>query len=350
MSDKFLSTTYQKSGAILYDIIRRNSDGMYMDNSDGIFKSLPISNMFKILTEDSIIKSFYYAIENRILWDNGTYLITSYEQVSGSPSLSGDLILGSYTMEVRNNEEYSRAVFSEEVINNIHSYATSHTHYVTGGGDIVVDYGTLVSGTWQDVLSFDNRYMIIGELGTNPISGEVLQVTIDFTLEVDDNPYSFIFDGRYQHGIGLAHYVEVFAYSWFSNQWDKISTDLNFLDDSDIDYHREFLLNNSHIEQSTGRVRIRFMHNPELHGHLGDYLYINRVMLASRTVSTTLKLSDIENCETIQNVHDSIFGKSTVDLTNMVLTLYKKDGTLLKTFTIVDTNLIPKTIVERIPL
>ena len=108
MSNKTIEIIYPKSNVFLYAIVRRESDKKYLDLTDGVFKSLPITNMYLTITEDLVVKSLYSGIESHI-WSDDSYLISVYEKIGINPSLTDDFLCGINTMVIRGDSEKTEA-------------------------------------------------------------------------------------------------------------------------------------------------------------------------------------------------------------------------------------------------
>lgn len=105
MSTKKINVSYSNYNTTLYVLIKRESDGYYMNNVDGSFYTLPIADMYLQLIEDSIVKGLYKQTESRTAWTDGEYTIIAYEQIGGSPSLSNDILVGINSMYVKDDSE-----------------------------------------------------------------------------------------------------------------------------------------------------------------------------------------------------------------------------------------------------
>lgn len=77
------------SSGTTYCIIKRLSDGYYLNDADGSFAASP-TDPYLSLAEDSIAKGLYAVSESRIAWNDGTYRVTYYLQSGGSPNPTAD--------------------------------------------------------------------------------------------------------------------------------------------------------------------------------------------------------------------------------------------------------------------
>jgi hypothetical protein len=98
---------YSVSGASgLYARVFQSSTGYWLDNTDGVFKALPVDPEIP-LTEQSGGPSVYYFSESRSVWFNGFYLIYGYTNV--------DYLFGGAEFYILSDAEVSIAVLSEYI-------------------------------------------------------------------------------------------------------------------------------------------------------------------------------------------------------------------------------------------
>ena len=83
---------WHKSDAAFYVVIRRETDGYFLNDADGAFASGP-SDPYLALTENGTLKGLYEVTESRAIWNDGYYMIAVYEQAGGSPSLTVDTMV-----------------------------------------------------------------------------------------------------------------------------------------------------------------------------------------------------------------------------------------------------------------
>ena len=63
-----------------YSKVRQEATGYLLDNTDGLFKAVPVDPKIP-LTEDLNCQSVYYFIENRNLWPDGEYYGFAYNSL-----------------------------------------------------------------------------------------------------------------------------------------------------------------------------------------------------------------------------------------------------------------------------
>jgi hypothetical protein len=93
-----------ETGDTVYCMIKRESNGWLLDDTDGGFRTTP-ADPYLFFVEDSVIKGRFNFSENRLVWVKGLYSVTAYKQNGASPSPINDTILGIRSMYVKNNAE-----------------------------------------------------------------------------------------------------------------------------------------------------------------------------------------------------------------------------------------------------
>jgi hypothetical protein len=147
---------------------------------------------------------------------------------------------------------------------------------VSASADHRADSGTILQGDDEggDITNTeedDDSYWQVGENATNGID-----VQLDFSLDGGNTASLFIFRGRYDGN--AAHYVEVFAYNWSSQEYETLSTATNRLDHSSgVDYERDFYLD-PRFTDSAGDVRLRLTHNTTGY-NAAHALYLDQVLV-----------------------------------------------------------------------
>jgi hypothetical protein len=93
-----------KTGKTVYCIIKKESNGFLLDDSNGVFAAAPF-DPYVSLIEHGLIKGMYSVSDGRSVWSDGSYTVTAYEQSGGSPVPSADKVLGINSLYVKNDEE-----------------------------------------------------------------------------------------------------------------------------------------------------------------------------------------------------------------------------------------------------
>lgn len=140
-----------KKNINLYAYIRRENDGLYLDRTDGVFKSTP-SMYHNQLTEDSVIKGFYTLDENRTVWTDGTYTACIYQRRGALYDPSTDRMVGDWKIYVIDNVEVpspfnscdvaitNNSLIQEmnEKIDKIYETSSSYSYENTGGSITII--------------------------------------------------------------------------------------------------------------------------------------------------------------------------------------------------------------------
>lgn len=87
------------TGNTIYLMVKRISDGYYLDDSNGSFAVSP-ADPYVSTSEDSIMKGLYSKSESRTVWTDGFYDAVAYKQVGGSPAPVSDTIVASGGIQI----------------------------------------------------------------------------------------------------------------------------------------------------------------------------------------------------------------------------------------------------------
>jgi hypothetical protein len=160
---------------------------------------------------------------------------------------------------------------------------------ITGSGSISVNQGVISGGSWNDILTHNDAYLVITE---NPATAYGIQVDLDFYVDISLVPGHFQFHGRY--GGSNQHDIEVYGYNHASASWEQLSTEANELDHSTQDYFRDIAFSSDHMNNTTGLVRIRLQHNQHNSAlSAGHNLYIDKSAVVLYKVSPSLTAAQV---------------------------------------------------------
>jgi hypothetical protein len=93
-------------GVEVYCVIRRDSDGYWLDDSNGVFALNPVDKHVT-LTENPVTKGLYELNETRTIWNDGLYIIAIYQQLGATPDSTTDKMVGGGEMWISNDREVS---------------------------------------------------------------------------------------------------------------------------------------------------------------------------------------------------------------------------------------------------
>ena len=88
---KLLATSRIATAQTVYCIVRRESDGYLLNDSDGAFAAAP-SDPYVSMTEHGTIKGLYEKSESRTAWEPDQYTVYIYDQTGGSPAPASDTL------------------------------------------------------------------------------------------------------------------------------------------------------------------------------------------------------------------------------------------------------------------
>ena len=103
---KKIIVDYSESGVDIYAIIRRETDGYLLDDTDGDFAETPATSSIE-LTESTNIPGRYELEENREEWDDGEYTAAIYLQTGASPDPASDIIVASWSTSILDDAQGS---------------------------------------------------------------------------------------------------------------------------------------------------------------------------------------------------------------------------------------------------
>lgn len=101
---KRITLDWSATALTVYVIVRREADDFRLNDADGDFATSP-ADPYLSLTEDSVIKGRYEVDESRVVWDDGLYTITAYNQAGGSPAPVSDTAIGTGKMYIVSDAE-----------------------------------------------------------------------------------------------------------------------------------------------------------------------------------------------------------------------------------------------------
>lgn len=90
MAAKQLATS-RATGATVYTMVIRVSDGYFLNDADGSFAAAP-ADPYLSLTEHGTAKGYYTVSESRLTWTDGLYLALFYAQAAGAPNPVADTL------------------------------------------------------------------------------------------------------------------------------------------------------------------------------------------------------------------------------------------------------------------
>lgn len=100
---KIIATTHPSD--LLYFMVRRQSDGYYMEGLGGYagsFVQTPTSP-YTPMSEDAVMKGTYIVGENRSVWQTDFYEVMVYKQLGTLPVPATDVFVASRGMVVTND-------------------------------------------------------------------------------------------------------------------------------------------------------------------------------------------------------------------------------------------------------
>ena len=89
MAAKVLICSGVVTGSTVYAMVRRGSDGFFLDDADGAFAASP-ADPYLALAESGTILGMYLVSESRTTWTDGVYQVFFYKQDGGSPAPATD--------------------------------------------------------------------------------------------------------------------------------------------------------------------------------------------------------------------------------------------------------------------
>lgn len=227
---KKLSSAASESGKTTYDIVRRNSDSFRLNDADGAYAAAP-ADPYLSLAEDAVIKGLYEVSENRTVWTDGKYTVTSYIQRGGAPAPATDTIFGVGILRIVNDLIVDNLtvddVWDEVLTAATHNVSASAGRRLRNVSSVIITDGTCPSAPLQsnqvilngDAFSTDGAYDPAG-IAINTGTGEgqarlILQydgatktATLDRNWKVDPDDTSeyivFADAGREHVNEGLA--------------------------------------------------------------------------------------------------------------------------------------------------
>ncbi len=94
------------TGATLFFMCIRLSDGKLLNDADGSFATAP-ADPYVALSEHGAVKGVYTFSESRTVWTDGKYLFAFYERKGGSPAPATDPLISVSGIEVLDDAEYT---------------------------------------------------------------------------------------------------------------------------------------------------------------------------------------------------------------------------------------------------
>jgi hypothetical protein len=153
--------------------------------------------------------------------------------------------------------------------------------------EATITQGTVRAGTYQSTFNLNSVYHQIGETAGG------IDLYYDFNVATGGNAEKVKFHGRYQGG--QSHWIDTYAYNWTTEEWDKLNTQEQRINQQNSDYDREYVLTEQHTDQSTKTTRIRFLHN-DIAYNTNHNLYVDYLAVVS-TTSDIYGLKNLSNAQ-----------------------------------------------------
>jgi hypothetical protein len=110
---KTISAPYILTGSTIYCIIRRDTDGFFLNDADGAFAAAP-ADPYISMTEHASMKGLYELSEARSAWNDGLYTVVAYVQTGVGPAPASDYVISLGQMAIADDAEITNAtIFSE---------------------------------------------------------------------------------------------------------------------------------------------------------------------------------------------------------------------------------------------